>query len=370
VMQKLFPELTCLAFSSSEGNEMPVLPQSILGGSAPHLRTLYFDNVPSLSVQRLLLSANNLVHLALRYIPDPGHHSPEDMANCLSGMTGLEILILHFCPPRSHRLSQVSRQLLPPFTPSVLPALTQLKFQGRSYYLERVVARIDAPQLLELHTSFFDDDIFDVPQLRRFIGHAEMLGTHARATMSYYDNKLRLRLSSEPWTVDSPTLAFGIIYNMSSLTHPPLLSLAQVCKSSFPLISTLEELDIIGALPFKAHRDEMEQRMQWLELLGLFTSLKKLHLCEEVALHIVHALKEVAGERERGMLPTLQNIFIERFQSSEVVRDLVEEFVITRQLSGRHVAVHDWEQLGGKCGGTWGSMTDEFSLPFILSRHI
>jgi len=100
----------------------------------------------------------------------------------------------------------------------------------------------------------------------------------------------------------------------------------------------------------------MEQRMQWLELLALFTSLKILRLGKPVALTIMRALKGLAGERERGMLPTLQNIFIERFQSSEVVRDLVEEFVITRQLSGRHVAVHDWEQLGGKCGGTWESM--------------
>jgi len=342
-MEKPFPELTELSCSSSEGNEMPILPQSFLGGSAPHLRTLYLDEVPPLAVQSLLLSANNLIYLSLQRIPDSGYNSPEDMANCLSGLTRLETLILHFRPARSLLLSQVSRQLLSTPTPSVLPTLTEFEFQGRTCYLERLVARIDAPLLLKLRITSFHDDVFDVPQLRRLISHAEKLGTHARATVSYFNNAPRLRLSSQPWTVDSPTLTFWISNNSFSYPFLPVSSLAQVCKSSFPPISTLDELEIIGACPIQVRQNAMEQRMQWLELLALFTSLKILRLGKPVALTIMRALKGLAGERERAMLPTLQSLFIGGFQSSAVVQDVVEQFVTARQLSDMYISVHDWK---------------------------
>jgi hypothetical protein len=68
---------------------------------------------------------------------------------------------------------------------------------------------------------------------------------------------------------------------------------AQVCKSSFPILSTLEELDIIKNCRFPIHRDYRVERIQWLELLGLFTSLKNLRLDGELALPVMHALNEL-----------------------------------------------------------------------------
>jgi len=162
----------------------------------PHIFEDSLENAPSLAVQRLLLSATNLVYLSLRFILDSSRNSPEDMAACLSGLTRLESLILQH--PLSQRFSRVSRQLLPPLTPSVLPALTQLEFQGHTRYLERLVARLDAPLLLDLYIAFIQNDVLDVPQLRRFINRAEKLGTHARATMSYSIKEHRLPLSSQP----------------------------------------------------------------------------------------------------------------------------------------------------------------------------
>jgi len=340
VMQRPFPELTVMHLSS-ENHRWSIDPHSFLVGPAPRLRRLFLDNIPFPAVQRLLLSANNLVYLSLRNIPGVGYISPEDMANCLAGLTRLEVLILQFRSPRSHRLSEIPRQLPPPLAPFVLPALTRLEFQGRSYYLERLVARIDAPVLLYLGMIFFQDDNFDVPQLHRFISHAEKLRTHARATVSHSNTEIRLTLSSPPWTVDRTSLAaFGILY---SGIYLPLSSLAQVCKSSFPLLSTLEELDVIKGCRFPIHWDNRVERMQWLELLGLFTSLKNLRLDEELALPVMHALNELVEERERAVLPELQSIFIEGLQSSENVQDVVDQFVTTRRLSNQRVAVHDWE---------------------------
>jgi len=58
----------------------------------------------------------------------------------------------------------------------------------------------------------------------------------------------------------------------------------------------------------------------------------------------MRVLKELAEERERAMLPALQNLFIEGFQSSEVVQNAFEQLITTRQLSDRYVVVHDWER--------------------------
>jgi len=346
-MKKPFPELTDLRLYSEpeedDDNDIPIFPHSFLGGYAPHLRRLTLFNIPLRAVQKLLLSANNLVYLSLDRIPDPGHNSPEGMATYLSGLTRLETLILLFHLPGFQRLSQVPHQRLPPLTPSVLPALTRLDFQGRTYHLECLVARIDAPLLLDLSIVFLQYDVFDVPQLGRFISHAEKLGTLARATLSCSADEFRLTLS-QPWAVDRTALAFGISYNRFS-SSVPLSSLAQVCKSAFHhLISTLEELDIIEARFFLMYRDEIEQRMWWLELLGMFTSLKILRLDKTIALPIMHALKDLGGERESAMLPALQSLFIKGFQSSQDVQDVAEQFVTGRQLSNRYVTVHDWEQ--------------------------
>jgi len=105
----------------------------------------------------------------------------------------------------------------------------------------------------------------------------------------------------------------------------------------------LEELDIIKGCRFPIRWDNRVERMQWLELLGLFTSLKNLRLDEELALPVMHALNELVEERERAVLPELQSIFIEGLQSSENVQDVVDQFVTTRRLSNQRVAVHDWE---------------------------
>jgi len=341
-MQKPFPELTDLSFSSSPNNKMPILPASFLGGSAPRLRALDLQGVPPGAVQRLLLSANNLVYLSLRHIPYAGYNSPEDMATCVSGLTRLENLNLHFCPPRSHRLPQVSRQILPPFAPFVLPALTEFIFEGHSYYLERLVAQIDAPLLLNLRITFLQYDVFDLPQLGRFISHTEKHGTHARAMVSYFHDEHRLTLSPQPRTGDS-TLVLGILYDTLSDPHRPLSSLTKVCHSSLPLY-TLEELDITWGWPFQTRRNEREERMQWLQLLALFTSVTNLRLGKEMATLIIHALKELDGEKERSVLPALQSLFIEGLQSSEVVQDVAKQFVAARQLSERFVVVHDWKR--------------------------
>jgi hypothetical protein len=94
-MREPFPELTSLLFHSYYVN-VPVLPDSFLGGSAPPLRLFYLDRVPFPGLPKLLLSAPHLVHLRLWNISNYGYFSPETMLTALPTMTSLESLWLQF----------------------------------------------------------------------------------------------------------------------------------------------------------------------------------------------------------------------------------------------------------------------------------
>jgi hypothetical protein len=87
------------------------------------------------------------------------------MATSLSALTNLEFLRLHFLYPRPRPALGSRRLPPPPLTRSILPNLTKIRFKGASEYLEEILARIDAPRVNELHIIFFNQIIFDLPQL-------------------------------------------------------------------------------------------------------------------------------------------------------------------------------------------------------------
>ncbi|KAN0120593.1 hypothetical protein V8E52_004420 [Russula decolorans] len=172
-MQKPFPELTDLQLIMRKDESRPILPDSFLGGTAPHLRSLHLEDVPFPGLPKLLLSATHLVNLSLYNIPRSGYIPPEAMATSLSALTSLELLCLDFRYPRP-RPALGSRRP-PPLTRSILPNLTQVHFKGASEYLEEILARIDAPRLHGLDITFFNQIIFDTPQLFQFISRTPTL---------------------------------------------------------------------------------------------------------------------------------------------------------------------------------------------------
>ena len=126
-----FPALVSLELTSFEQN-VPVLPDSFLGGSAPRLRSLYLYGISYPSIGNLLSSTTNLVRLSLRGIPHSGYISPKAIVPCLSMIAKLELLELGFEYPRSraHRASRYP----PPLTRVVFPNLTYLLFHGDIEY--------------------------------------------------------------------------------------------------------------------------------------------------------------------------------------------------------------------------------------------
>jgi hypothetical protein len=171
VMEEPFQELTDLILAS---DDMVILPDAFMGGSAPRLRLLQLDGIlfPRLSI--LLSSATHLVHFRLYYLPHPGCIPPEVMVTYLSTLTSLESLSLGFAffPPI---LPYAEGQPWHLSTRSVLPALTDFAFRGISRYLEDFVARIDSPKLSKFSVDVWHHSNRNTPQLDHFISRTPSL---------------------------------------------------------------------------------------------------------------------------------------------------------------------------------------------------
>jgi F-box-like len=335
-MQKPFLELTHLELSSYD-EAVSVLPDSFLGGSAPRLQFLWLDGVPFPGLPGLLSSATHLVHLHLCGIPHSGYISPEAMVTSLSTLTNLKSLWLEFqsplsCPDRASRRP-------PPLRRSALRVLTSLRFKGVSEYLEDFVARIDTPRLLHLSITFFNQIAFDTPQFIQFISRTPKLKLD-KAHVAFEVGAASVNFSSQ-------TSGYGELDVKVSCKESDwqLSSLEQVCTSTLPPLSTLEGLFIHEtSYPQPQWQDNVENAL-WLELLHPFTAVKNLYLSKEFAPRVAPALQELVGGRTTEVLPTLQNIFLEGHPSSSgPVQEGIGQFVATRQVTRRPVAVSRWDR--------------------------
>jgi hypothetical protein len=347
-MQQPFPALTKLALrygvwledgdERDEMIEMPVIPESFLGGSAPRLQYLYLERIPFPGLPKLLLSATDLVSLSIWKIPHSGYISPEAMVRCLTPLTRLERLELGFKSP----LSRPVRETRPPHLPtrSTLPTLTAFRFAGVSEYLEDFVARIDAPLLDDLRITFFHQLIFDTPQLVQFFARTPNIQPAVEARIDFFNRKVEI---TSPSTYPGK-IELGVSCSQSDWQ---LSSLAQVCSSPLPeaFIPKVERLYIYdyeneyGRLRWQ---DDIEDS-QWLEVLQPFTALKDLYVSTEFLPRFAPVFQELAGERVTEVLPALQSLFLEELHPSGPVWEAIEKFVAARQLAGRPIAVSHWD---------------------------
>jgi hypothetical protein len=165
-MYKPFPALTHLTLEPGD-ETVPVVYDSILGGSVSRLQSLRLYQISFPTLPSLLLSAIHLVELSLSGIPHSGYISPEEMVSALSALTRLKNLYVGFKSTRSR--PDRESQCPPPPTRALLPVLTELHFRGVAEYLEDLVAGIDAPLLNDLEIAFFHQLTFETPQLAQFI---------------------------------------------------------------------------------------------------------------------------------------------------------------------------------------------------------
>ena len=99
------------------------------------------------------------------------------------------------------------------------------------------MARIDAPRLSGLHITFFNEVIFDTPQLFQFTSQRPMLRAPEKGCITFNSKAVTVGFLSR-------ISDYGVLSLEISCSAPEwqLSSLEQVCTSSLPPVSTLEDL--------------------------------------------------------------------------------------------------------------------------------
>jgi F-box-like len=344
-MRKPFPELMSLSlqFFDEEPNQVtvtwPAIPDSFLGESVPRLQSLRLISIPFPlpALQKLLLSATDLVKIRIWKVPNSWYISPKEVITCLSTLTRLEEFELGF----QSRDDWGSRRLPPSIlsTRCVLPALTSLQFKGVYEYMEDLMARIDAPQLDNLKLFLFDQPVLAAPQLAQLVGRTPRFKALNELHVLFDQRGIFVLLPCTP----RRGLQIGIFRGSYGAQYSALVELC-TSESSFlrNLIPTVKHLYTFESRSLMYWLENTESS-QWLELLHPFTAVKDLYLSKEFALYIVPALLGSVGEGKTEVLPALRNLFLERIPSPGPVEEISRQFVAARQLSSHQIAIFYWD---------------------------
>jgi hypothetical protein len=350
VMQESFPALTHLHL----GNSTPALPDDTFLGSAPHLQLLSLWGIPFPGLPKLLLTTNDLVELHLSWIPHTGYFSPETIVAALSNLTRLQVLVIRFASPASRPPQSTRRP--PPQTRAVLPSLTSLEFKGVSEYLEGLIGLIDvdALQFRHMNITFFNQLIFNLGQLPWFISHAGMLGSSGYAKLVFETSRVEFKLF--PQGVGGVNRSFALRNRCEDLDWQ-VSFVAQMCSQFSPLLSTIEQLDILYHNPIPLQRDGISgvynhpispleevdmDNTQWLELFQPFIAVHTLRTSRHSQSLIMSAFQELTVEMATEVLPALHSIYLADLAEhapSGPEHQAIERFITARQHSGYPVTI-------------------------------
>jgi len=324
-----FSELEKLMLLSRDSLQL-TLPSAFRWG--PRLRSLHSTRIAFPSFSQLLSLSQDIVDLQLHEIPSVGYFSPEAFANALSGMTQLGKLSLHFLslPPRRHR--DYLGLPPPPGQRVVFPALTCLKYRGTTKYLDSLVARIDAPGLVDVDITFFSQPTMDASQLGRFIDRIEILGPNSRANIRISEHAISICFThpGAPTRLELRISCEQLDWQLSSM--------AQICDQFSPFLVRVEDLDIETTKPSTGQEDDMDGE-QWPELIRSFDGAKDFRVAGELATVILRALCQADGERT-AILPALRDLCVPELRSAYGrLWEAASSFIASRWTSGTSVHV-------------------------------
>ena len=340
-MQEPFPALTDLLLTSSMEDEAP---DSLLGGSAPRLRSLKLDSISYPGLSNLVSSATDLVELSLLDVPSCGVISPQTMVTVLSALTRLETLSLSLeiddddpestlfldCSTEGNSISPIR---------SVLPSLKFYLFRGMCGYLEEFVAMIDAPRLeiLDITLALRGDDSDplddlkskETPQFNHFLCRTEMFNTLNNASIHLWHDKLEITLSRKPWACNAKL-------SLRVMCQKSIHTLGRVCVTQFLPLSKIESLGISSQYhKWQSHRETNAEDIQWRFSLFYFSAVKSLYLSKEIVPSIACGLEQVLdsnGGRSQ-VLRSLQKLSTVKPLPSGSVKTVIEKFAAMRGLS-------------------------------------
>jgi hypothetical protein len=240
---------------------------------------------------------------------------------------------------------------------AVLPALAWFFFKGVSEYFEDIVAQIDAPRLNHLATTFFNQLVFEIPQLSRFITRAARLKSFSQARVNFLDQDVSISFT-EPGSFNLKISSEKLDWQLSSL--------AQICSqfSSTGALANVEQLYLDGVDDSQPDCDDQNHQIdsaQWLELFRPFTVVNTLRMSPALEPLILPALNKLAGESAAELLPVLQTI-LGQYPFGHA-QESMEAFVAARKLSGLPVVVRPWAEDGSDSDSDSDSDSGQDSEP-------
>jgi hypothetical protein len=332
-----YPALTSLKLHSRAEN-LPVLPDSFWGGSAPLLQGVVFSGIPFMALGKVISSTSGLVDLWLSQIPHSNRVTPDSIVSSLSTLTRLRSLTLLF--QFSILGADEVLEDLHPLTRVVLPALTRLRLQGYSTYLEGIVSRIDTPLLQSFTIQSYHYHLLrlDMPLLLQFINRTKAFEVLHQADVVFGSAGVLVKFLSPNGMAP---LTLEILLGEGARQLPALV---QVWRSSLPPFPTLERVNI---REFQAKRGHWKgnaetMRTQWMDLFLHFSSVRDVGLYGRLIPHVVAALVQGlagSGETVPVVLPALQNLFVEGLRLSRPAKKAIGQFIAMQKPNGR-VAVH------------------------------
>ena len=330
-MQEPFPEMTTLWLSSKDRN-IPIIPDVFLSSTAPHLQQIYLAGVSFPALPALLLSANDLVDLELKDIPQGNYLSPEAMSTSLAALSRLNTLCIWFKSPTSRR----QQRYWPSSAREVFPSLTAFNFHGSSAYLEHLLARFDTLRLHSFKITFFNQLDFQLPQLSQFIRRTESLelaqSRYAQVRVRISNLYIELGFEEKEHSRSCLTLRISCQRLDWQVSH-----VAQIFDQSPAMVSYVVHLfiDEVDLQLDPGWNDDMGDT-DWLRFLRPFTDVKLLHGSKQLAGHIARALDGVSGEVVTEVLPSLESLVLE-----DLPPNSIKPFIDRRRLYGHPVTFVD-----------------------------
>ena len=345
-------ELEELVLLSRDSLEL-TFPSAFRSGS--RLRTLYLTRISTSAFPQLISRSTGLVDLRLHEISNVGYFPPDVFVNAVSAMTQLETLSLHFLslPPRRSYVGSPP----PPEERVVLPALKCLKYRGTSKYLDKIVARIDAPRLGDMDITFFSQPTMDALQLGQFIERIEMetslvkadVQTSAHAISITFPNPSAMQTSLDQADIQPPTTGPISTITFPNSSAPPLLrlqisckwldwqlsSMTQICNHFSPFLFRVEDLRISSA---QSPREEDGMTgEQWPELIRAFSNAKVFRVAGVHVKDILYALRSANGG-DTAVLPVLRDLRVQkRMPTNGSLWNVAQSFITSRLLSGHQI---------------------------------
>ena len=325
-IEKSFPELQEIVLLSRNG-ELLTLPSTFQCGQ--RLRRLHSTGIkfPALLLPLHLKFSINLIDLQLHDAFLPWQFSPVDLKVILCKTTQLRSLSLHF---RYRSTTDYDFPLPPNGERAVLPALTRLIYRGSITYLEGIVARIDAPFLVDVEITLFDYLILAHSKLNESIERIEMHTSHCGAQL----------LSSKPSVVISPQKGSGALMRrleLQSLSKSSLMQISSMAQISLEFSPFFQKNDLHVSMTQPSERIDSSRSGELLVLLNSFTGEKSCHLRLNGD-HWTNIFSQ-PGQHE-NVLPAMSKLYIPQpGPRHSFLREAVVSVMVSRRLSGHPIEV-------------------------------